>query len=170
MSAEFRIRDWLHPPIKILQEAGVHRGMTVLDFGCGPGGFSLAAAQLVGPEGLVFAVDIHPLAVKSVQRAANKEGVNNIRTILGDGISEIRDGTVDIALCYDVLHDLQQPATILAEFHRVLQTDGVLSVSDHHMREAPLLAAVTGGSLFYLDGSKRWGFQFRKTETSGAAP
>lgn len=49
MSAEFRIRDWLHPPIKILQEAGVHRGMTVLDFGCGPGGFSLAAAQLVGP-------------------------------------------------------------------------------------------------------------------------
>jgi precorrin-6B methylase 2 len=86
MSMEFHLRDWLRPPIKILQEASVHSGMTVLDFGCGPGGFSLAAARLVGPEGRVYAMDIHPLAVKSVQRAADKQGFNNIQTVFGGSL------------------------------------------------------------------------------------
>lgn len=52
MSWAFRLRDWLHPLAGILHEAGVRPGMTVLDFGCGPGGLSLAAARLVGPDPL----------------------------------------------------------------------------------------------------------------------
>ena len=62
MSLEFRLRDFFRPPERILREAGIRNGMTVLDFGCGPGGFSLAAAKLVGPDGRVYAVDNHPLA------------------------------------------------------------------------------------------------------------
>jgi len=45
MSLMFCVRDWLRPPTRILQKAGVRPGMAVLDFGCGPGGFSLAAAS-----------------------------------------------------------------------------------------------------------------------------
>ena len=40
MSLEYRIRDALYPPVKILEEAGVRFRMTVLDFGCGPGSFT----------------------------------------------------------------------------------------------------------------------------------
>jgi len=54
MSLMFCVRDWLRPPTRILQESGVRPGMAVLDFGCGRGGFSLAAASLVGPEGHVY--------------------------------------------------------------------------------------------------------------------
>jgi 23S rRNA U2552 (ribose-2'-O)-methylase RlmE/FtsJ len=61
MSLEFRLRDFFRPPERILREAGIRDGLTVLDFGCGPGGFSQAAAKLVGPEGRVYAVDNHPL-------------------------------------------------------------------------------------------------------------
>ena len=43
------LRDLFRTPRWVLIEAGVRAGMTVLDFGCGPGGFSLAAAKLVGP-------------------------------------------------------------------------------------------------------------------------
>jgi hypothetical protein len=41
MSLEYRIRDALYPPVKILQEqeAEVRFVMTVLDFGCRPGSF-----------------------------------------------------------------------------------------------------------------------------------
>jgi len=83
MSLVFRLRDMVRPPAKILAEAKLQPGMTVLDFGCGPGGFSLAAARSVGPEGRVYAVDIHPLAVRSVQRAAARQGLDNVRTIRG---------------------------------------------------------------------------------------
>jgi predicted methyltransferase len=48
-----RLRDLVRSPTKVLMEAGVRPGMVVLDFGCGPGGFSLAAARLVGKEGRV---------------------------------------------------------------------------------------------------------------------
>jgi hypothetical protein len=35
MSMKFRLRDWLRRPIRILQEAGVRSGTTLLGFGCG---------------------------------------------------------------------------------------------------------------------------------------
>lgn len=169
MSIEFRLRDWLRPPAKILQEAGVQPGMTVLDFGCGPGGFSLAAARLVGPEGLVYAVDIHPLAIESVRKAADKEGFTNTRTVFGDNMADIPAGQVDIALLYDVLHDLTEPSLTLSDLHRTLKPNGVLSVSDHHLKEAPLLSMITGGGFFRFIGSTRWTFQFAKAGTGGTA-
>lgn len=45
MTRPFRLRDRLRQHIKILQEAGVRSGMTVLDLGCGPGGFATAVAK-----------------------------------------------------------------------------------------------------------------------------
>jgi ubiquinone/menaquinone biosynthesis C-methylase UbiE len=165
MSLEFRLRDFFRPPERILREAGIRNGMTVLDFGCGPGGFSMAAAKLVGPVGRIYASDIHPLAVKSVQRAADKKGFSNIRTILGGRMADVPGGNVDLALLYDVLHDLHEPGLILVELHRVLKPRGVLSVRDHHMEKAPLLSTIIGGGLFLLAGSNRRTFQFEKIET-----
>jgi ubiquinone/menaquinone biosynthesis C-methylase UbiE len=168
MSLEFRLRDFFRAPERILREAGIRNGLTVLDFGCGPGGFSLAAAKLVGPEGRVYAVDNHPLAVKSVQRVASKQGFSNIRTILGGSVADFPGGDVDIILLYDVLHDLPEPGLLLVELHRTLKPGGVLSVSDHHMKKEPLLSMITGGGLFLLAGSNRRTFQFKKNETSKA--
>jgi len=78
MALEYRLRDLLRPPDWILRQVGVRPGMDVLDLGCGPGSFSLAAAGLVGPEGSVYAVDIHPLAIRRVGRAANRLGVSHL--------------------------------------------------------------------------------------------
>jgi len=89
MSMEFRLRDSLRPPIKILKEAGMHSGMTVLDFGCGPGGFSVAAARLVGRKGRVYALDIHPLAIRWIQCRAAREHLDNIQTIFGTSMTEV---------------------------------------------------------------------------------
>jgi ubiquinone/menaquinone biosynthesis C-methylase UbiE len=169
MSLEFRLRDFFRPPERVLIAAGVRNGMTVLDFGCGPGGFALAAAKLVGPEGRVYAADNHPLAVKSVQRAANRQSLGNIRTILGSSVADLPGGIVDMTLLYDVIHELQEPGLILEELHRVLKPRGVLSVSDHHLEEEPLLSMITGGGLFLLAGGNRGTFQFKKNETREAA-
>jgi len=169
MSLEFRLRDFFMPPERVLREAGIRNGMTVLDFGCGPGGFSMAAAKLVGPAGRIYASDIHPLAVKSVQRAADKNGLSNIRTIHGNRMADVPGGIIDMVLLYDVLHDLHEPGLILVELHRVLKPRGVLSVRDHHMEKASLLSMIIDSGLFLLAGSNRRTFQFEKTETSEAA-
>lgn len=50
-------RRWLQNPWKILRPY-IKEGMTVLDFGCGPGYFTIAMAQMVGTSGWVIAVDL----------------------------------------------------------------------------------------------------------------
>ncbi|HOF40032.1 MAG TPA: class I SAM-dependent methyltransferase [Candidatus Hydrogenedentes bacterium] len=164
MSLKFRMRDWANPPRKILMNAGVKSGITVLDFGCGPGGFTLAAAKLAGPEGRVLAFDIHPLAVKFVEKGAARRGLGNVQTFLKSSVADVPEESVDMVLLYDILHHLKPPEATLAELRRVLKPAGVLSVSDHHWTEAQLMQTVTAGSLFRPAGRSRWTFQFERTK------
>jgi len=169
MCVEFIIRDWVRPPIRTLHDAGVQSGMTVLDFGCGPGSFSFSAAKLAGPDGLVYAVDNHPLALKFVRRSMYKKKLKNIRVLSGADMAKVPQGSVDIVLLYDVLHDLSEPHAVLTEFQRVLKPNGVLSVRDHHLKETSLLSGITSGGLLRFAGIERGTFRFMKVGTRGVA-
>ena len=168
-----RLRDLFRSPARVLLDIAVRPGMTVLDFGCGPGGFSLAAARLVGPQGRVYAIDVEPLALKSVRRAAARAGLTNLHAISPDVMAEVPAESVDVVLLYDVLHgnpEADSTHSILQSLHRVLKPAGVLSVSDHHVKEAPLLSIVTGGGLFrFARGGPRT-FQFEKLTLSEVLP
>jgi len=169
MSLAFRLRDMVRPPAKILAETNLQPGMTMLDFGCGPGGFSLAAARLVGPGGRVYAVDIHSLAVRSVRRAAAKQGLDNVQTIQGNSLAKLGAQSVDIILLYDVLHDLPEPKLTLRELYRVLEPEGLLSVSDHHLPGEAIRTAISADGYFRFTGSGRWTHRFKPATTSGDA-
>jgi len=162
MVLEFKLRDWLRPPVKVLKEAGLGPGMTVLDFGCGTGGFSIAASRLVGPQGLVYAVDIHPLALQTVRRAAEKKGLENLRVIESSGLASIPDESVDGVLLYDVLHDLPDPRPVLVELHRILRPAGFLSISDHHLSNKLISQIETAEDRFQFTGWKRWSLRYEK--------
>jgi len=163
MALFFVFRDIVSPPEKIVGEAGLKPGFTVLDYGCGPGSYALAAAEIVGGEGTVYALDIHPLAVEIVQRKAAKRGLANIKTILSDCHTGLDEESVDAVLLYDTFHDLEKPDEVLKELHRVLKPDGILSFSDHHLAEEEITAAITGRGLFSPSGKGKKTFTFRKT-------
>lgn len=166
MSLEFRLRDLVWPPSKILKEAGLRSGMHVLDFGCGPGSFSLAAARLVGPHGRVYALDIHPLAIRCVTRAAARHGITNIFPVLGSNTGELPSESIDMALLYDVLHDITDAAETLAGIHRVLRVERVLSVRDHHLKEKTILDSITAGGPFRFTCRDRWTLRFERIRQS----
>ena len=166
MALEYRLRDARQPPLRILQEIGVKQCMAVLDFGCGPASFSVAAAKVVGSAGRVYAVDIHPLAIRSVKRAALRENIGNIRLVLGNDVPGVSEGSIDMVLVFDVLHHLSDPGPFLARFQELLASNGVLSVRDHRLNQAELLAAITTSGRFQLLGQNRWVFQFRKIRTN----
>jgi 23S rRNA (uridine2552-2'-O)-methyltransferase len=73
----------------------LHRGDTVLDLGAAPGSWSQVAAQLVGDDGLVVAVDLQPI-----------EPIEDVLTIQGDmtsaevqeDLAETTGGPVDVVL------------------------------------------------------------------------
>lgn len=148
MALAIRLRDVVLPPGRVLAEVGLQPGWHVLDYGCGPGSYTLPAARLVGEAGLVHALDVHPLAIASVERLTARRGLANVRTVLSDCDTGLADGEVDAVLLYDVVHRLSDLGRVLAELRRVLKPGGVLSASDHHLGWRRLEARLTEGGLF----------------------
>jgi len=68
MKTVLTLRRLLKKPERTLREMGIQKGQTVLDYGCGIGSFSIPAAKMVGDDGVVYALDIHPLAIKAVEK------------------------------------------------------------------------------------------------------
>ena len=150
MSLGFKFRDFFRPRKDVLKEAGINRGSHVLDYGCGPGSYLTAAAEMAGETGKVYALDIHPLAVKTVQGLMSGKHLTNLETILSDCKTGLSDNSLDIILLYDTLHSLENQDSVLKELGRTLKPDGILSVSDHHLKEAELVSRITDKGLFRL--------------------
>ena len=150
MSFILKLRDFFRPREDVLREVGIAPNATVLDFGCGPGSYTLLAAKQLGQSGKVYALDIHPLAVQRIRDTVAKMGLTNVETIHSDCDTGLADNSVDAVLLHDVFHMFSNPSKILAELHRILKPDGVLSFSDHHMQEEDILSRVTRNRLFKL--------------------
>lgn len=160
MSWIFKVRDKLKPPKEILLNAGIKPGHMVLDYGCGPGSFSLAAAEIVGPEGEIAAIDMHPLAIQMVDREISRKGLSNIRTVLADSPGDLKSGYFDVVILYDIFHGFREPEKILKELRRVIKPDGFLTFSDHHMKRNAIIDRITGSGMFRLEDEQKKIFRF----------
>lgn len=68
-----RFRRWLQNPRKILGPY-IKEGMTILDFGCGPGYFMIDMAQMVNDSGLVFAADLQEGMLQKLKQNIREMG------------------------------------------------------------------------------------------------
>jgi ubiquinone/menaquinone biosynthesis C-methylase UbiE len=162
MSLGYKFRDLFMTPGGLLEEVGIRPGFHLLDYGCGPGSYVATAAELVGESGKIYALDIHPLAIKRVQNIASGKKLTNVETICSDCKSGLPDSSVDAVLLYDIFHMLSDPGAVLEELHRVLKPNGILSFSDHHMTENEIVAAVTNNGLFRLSRKGQRTYTFSK--------
>jgi ubiquinone/menaquinone biosynthesis C-methylase UbiE len=160
MSFGYTVRDFFLSRKNILQEVGIEPGFHVLDYGCGPGGYVIAAAALAGTSGRIYALDIHPVAIQRVQHIVVKRQLKNVETILSNRKTGLPAKSVDLVLLFDTFHSLSNPDGVLKELHRVLKPKGILYFSDHHMKEADIVSRITTGKLFRLSrkGKKTYSF------------
>jgi len=163
MSFGYRWRDRYHDSKKKLEKLGIREGQTVLDFGCGPGSYTIPAAQIVGERGKVYALDIHPLAIESVSKKVEEERLSNIETILSDRDTGLPDGSIDVILLYDTIHLIKDKPALLKELQRVLKADGFLSVTDHHLKANEISEIVEGSGLFSPRERDKGLFNFKKS-------
>jgi 2-polyprenyl-3-methyl-5-hydroxy-6-metoxy-1,4-benzoquinol methylase len=163
MTFVFKIRDLIRPPKDKLLEIGIEPGAQVLDYGCGPGAFSVEAAKLVGEGGKVYAVDIHPSAIRSVKQRAAAASLTNIVPIEADSPAGLETESMDVVILYDIYHHFPDPDAIARELHRVMKPEAVLSFSDHHMKEDAILSGMTKDGLFELSKKGNRTHSFRKT-------
>ena len=163
MSIVFKIRDFFSPRIYVLNEAGIKPGNSVLDYGCGPGSYILPVSSLVDKTGKIFALDIHPLAIKSAEDISTKNKLENVKTIHSDCQTGLPDQSIDVVLLYDTYHDLSNPDAVLQEINRILKPEGILSFSDHHMTDKAIEEKITKDNLFNLLKKNNKTYTFSKS-------
>lgn len=136
----FRIMDLFGNPDRHLTDFGLQKGNVVVDYGCGPGRYVPKAAELVGPQGRVLAVDIHPMAIDLVEQKIEKYHLTNVvPVLLGDHSNTIQDHSADIVYALDMFHQVADPVGFLADIHRITKPEGVFYLEDGHQRRSQSL-------------------------------
>jgi len=111
--------------------------MTVIDYGCGPGRYTTEFAKLVGENGQVYAVDIHELAIKEVNKKTGKLGLKNVEPILVEGYDcPLPDDTADIIFALDMFFNIKEPTEFLGELNRLTKPEGILIIDEGHEKRS----------------------------------
>jgi len=113
----------------ILTQLGFNdRTADVVEFGCGYGTFTVAAAART--HGTIFTFDIEPAMVEATDRKARERGQSNARCLLRDFVGDgtgLTDNSVGYAMLFNILH-AENPLALLREAHRVLRPGGKVGV------------------------------------------
>ncbi|OPX19948.1 MAG: hypothetical protein BZ151_06400 [Desulfobacca sp. 4484_104] len=115
-------------PQELLAWAGITANQSLLDFGCGTGFFTVPAARLLGPGGKVLATDIHPEMLAAVRAAVTTQGLDNVEIFPTPEDDLLLSAPVDWVLLAFVLHEVSQPAQLLALAHKLTAQTGRILV------------------------------------------
>jgi ubiquinone/menaquinone biosynthesis C-methylase UbiE len=152
-------------PYTLLKAAGLKSAQKVLEVGCGPGFFTIPAAKIVGDEGVIHAIDVHPLAIKRVQKKIKRERIKNVTPILGNAADTgLPDRSIDLAFLFGLQYIAGGLENVVAEIRRILKPDGVLSFEKTRGPEKELVDEVERGGFVY-SGRKRRIFLFTKAKS-----
>jgi ubiquinone/menaquinone biosynthesis C-methylase UbiE len=109
----------------LLQILAPASGSTVADVGAGTGYYARRIADLVGPTGKVYAVDVQPEMFAMLQSVAKQRAYSHITPVLG-GVGDVKlpAASVDLAIMVDVYHELEFPYEVLASVVRAVKPGG----------------------------------------------
>ena len=127
---------------KFFSELDLQKGVTFLDVACGWGLYSLAASDIVGKEGQVYAVDLWEEGILNLRKEAVSKGSQNLEAFVSD-VSQnipIENDCVDVCLMATALHDFvgdQIDRQAMKEVVRVMKPEGTLVIVEYKKKDGP---------------------------------
>jgi ubiquinone/menaquinone biosynthesis C-methylase UbiE len=124
-------RDAWQQPGRIMDALGIGDGSHVADVGAGGGWFTVRLARRVGPNGRVYAEDVQPQMIESIGRRVQREGLRNVRTVLGTAEdARLPDSQLDAILIVDAYGEVQDKVALLRNLSQALKRNGRLGIVD----------------------------------------
>jgi ubiquinone/menaquinone biosynthesis C-methylase UbiE len=127
---------------KFFRELDLQKGVTFLDVACGWGLYSLAASDIVGTDGQVYAVDLWEEGILNLRKEAVSKGSQNLEAFVSD-VSQnipIENDCVDVCLMATALHDFvgdQIDRGAMKEVVRVMKPEGTLVIVEYKKKDGP---------------------------------
>lgn len=122
-----KIRRLLQNPFKILTPY-VSVGMTVLDYGCGNGYFSIPLSKMVGNSGKVYSVDIQKEMLDKLEIKLTSLSISNITTVNIGNEKLNLPVLLDFALAVYVVHEIPDKISFFKELFDLLKPKGKLLI------------------------------------------
>jgi len=123
---------------EVIQKLRLKPGEIVADIGSGSGVYSIPMAKAIAPNGILYAVDIDRKMLDYVAGRAEKEGVTNLRTVLGEyDDPKLPVKNVDVAYFHRVLHMIEHRQAYLNATATYLNPDGRVVVIDKNREDSP---------------------------------
>ena len=123
-------RDAWQKPEQIMDALAIADGGTVADLGAGGGWFTVRLARRVGPNGLVYAEDIQTEMIESIERRVSREGLANVRIILGTPSDPKLPTALDAVLIVATYPEIEDPVTLLRNVAAALAPNGRVGIVD----------------------------------------
>lgn len=123
-------------PESLLRELGLKEGDTMADIGCGPGFFTIPAAQIVGEHGLVFAADVQGEMLTAVKSRVTEHGLTNVRVVkTSETDVPMPQESCDFVLLAFVLNEIDQRSRFLHRVARLLKPDAHITLLEWRKEE-----------------------------------
>ncbi|MFX0207763.1 MAG: methyltransferase domain-containing protein [Candidatus Hodarchaeota archaeon] len=124
--------------LKPILEHEIKEGMTVIDFGSGPGHDLFIAAQLVGSEGFAIGVDFTEAMIVEAYEQAQRRRLYNIKLVKASiQDTGLPDEIADIIISNCVINLAINKKQVFQEAFRLLKQGGILIDADV-IAQAPL--------------------------------
>ena len=121
--------DWQQPD-QVMDRLGISDGSKVADIGAGGGWFTVRLARRVGPNGIVYAEDIQKQMIESIDRRVKRDGLTNVKPILGTESDPKLPAGLQAVLMVDTFNQLNDPVSLLKRIAASLGPSGRLGVVD----------------------------------------
>ncbi len=115
-------------PERVVAALDCAGSVDVVEFGCGYGTFTVAAARSV--SGKVFALDLDPIMIETTRRHALVADLKNVEVIQRDFLaagSGLPDRSTGYAMLFNILH-IEESEALLQEAFRTLAAGGKLGI------------------------------------------
>jgi len=153
------VRDLVVPVERKLARVGIRPGNSVVDYGCGPGGYIPAVSKMVGPHGRIFAVDVHELALATVRKKIGTHSLSNVTTVrVTEYPLDMPDHTADVIYAFDMFHMVNDHLGFLTELHRILKPEGTLFLEKGHQREQDARHKIEASLLWTIRHTEKGSF------------
>jgi ubiquinone/menaquinone biosynthesis C-methylase UbiE len=112
---------------RLLRQTGLKEGMRVLDIGCGTGGVSLLAAEMVGSSGAVVGIDQSPDAIAMATKRAREGGLHQSVFSMCSAAAFSSTEPFDVVIGRYVLMYQPSPAAFIRAASRHARAGGVIA-------------------------------------------
>jgi len=122
---------WLEPATRLLLgQAGIARGMRVLDLGTGLGHVARLAGDLVGPTGAVVGIDRSGQAISVARQRAEAAGASHVSFVEADVSAWRSPEPFDVIVCRLLLFHLPDPVLAVQRQLENLRPEGLFVALD----------------------------------------